>query len=260
MPEICQQFLPIRPWEEERTRRLPGLNPIAPGEWLLVDDAYASQMAHRRELMAIKGDVVHRLSDQARPAATELLDLVLEELLGIGGFTVKTDHVICPDGVRVQINRDDPLRTAGALVQEDLVIMEKIEDEHVLTGAVLCFPASWSLSQKFMKPMTRIHVPVPEYTEEIARRVQRLFDGIQVERPIWRANALIYNDPELHQPRTEEERRGPVDPGKKWVRVERQGMRRLVTSRAVIFSIHTFVVPESRLTELGIALPELEEA
>lgn len=260
MPEICQQFLPIRPWEEDRMRRLPGLNPIAPGEWLLVDDAYKAQMAHRRGLIATKGDVVHRLSDQARPAARELLDLVIEELHGIDGFTVQEDHVICPDGIRVEINRDDPLRTAGALVQEDLVIMEKIGEEHVLTGAVLCFPASWSLSQKFMKPMTRIHVPVAEYTQEIARRVQRLFDGIQVERPIWRANALIYNDPELHQPRTEEDRRAPVDHDQKWVRVERQGMRRLATSRAVIFSIHTFVVPEARLIELGHTLPQLEDA
>ncbi|WP_333780733.1 heme-dependent oxidative N-demethylase subunit alpha family protein [Aliiroseovarius salicola] len=99
--------------------------------------------------------------------------------------------------------------------------------------------------------MTRVHVPVEEYADETARRVQRLFDGIQVGRPIWRANALVYNDPELHQPRREEERRPPVTGGQKWLRVERQGNRRLEQSRAVLFSIHTFVLAKAKIRKLG---------
>ncbi len=176
------------------------------------------------------------------------------------GFEVGGGHVLCPDQTEIPIDRDQPLLTAGALVQEDFVIMEKLGEEHMLTGAILCFPASWTLEQKFMQPMTRIHVPVEEYTPEIARRVQRLFDGIQVGRPMWRANALIYGDPELHQPRLEEDKRGPVQSDTKYLRVERQGMRRLPQTQAVIFSIHSFVLSEIRLAELGITLPDLERA
>ncbi len=259
MPEICQKFLPIRPWEQAHTWRLPGLSPVEPGSWLLTDDAYGAQMAHRRALMAEKGDAVHRLSDAARPAAEELLQLVVEDLRVRDGYQVTKEHVTCPDGVRVKIDPQDPLRSAGAMVQEDLLIMEKVTEEHVLTGAVLCFPASWSLAEKFMQPMTRIHGPVAEYSAEMARRVQRLFDGLQVDRPIWRANALIYNDPELHQPRREAARRAPVVVGRKWLRVERQALRRLEKSRAVVFSIHTYVVSDRRLAELGIAMPERAE-
>lgn len=255
MVEICQKVLPFRPWEQEATRRLPGLTPIAPGEWLWFDEVYGAQMAHRRQLMRSKPDVVHALSEAARPAAEELLETVLTELRAQPSFVVSESEVICPDGDRVVIDRTAPLLTIGALVQEDFVLMEKRGDEHVMTGAILCFPASWSLAQKFMQPMTRIHVPVAEYTQEIARRVQRLFDGIQVERPIWRANALLYHDPELHQPRREEDRRDPITDQPKWLRVERQGMRRLPHSRAVVFSIHTFVLSEARLTALGIRPP-----
>lgn len=251
MVEICQKYLPIRPWEDERLTRLPGLSPIAEGEWLLQDDAYGAQMAHRVALMRDLKDDVHKLSDGAFPAACELLDVVLDELARTKGFDVGNDHVTCPDGRVVPIDRLNPLLTCGALVQEDLVLMQKHGDEHVLTGAILCFPASWSLEQKFMQPMIRIHKPVKQYTPDIAKRVQRLFDGIQVGRPMWRANCLSYDDPELHQPRTEEDRRETKSGGKKWIRVERQGMRRLPVSHAVVFSIHTYVVPDSQSARSG---------
>lgn len=76
MVEICQQVLPFRPWEEDRTRRLPGLNPTAPGEWLWFDEAYAAQMRYRRQLMSSKQEAVHRLSSGATDAAQELLETV----------------------------------------------------------------------------------------------------------------------------------------------------------------------------------------
>lgn len=242
MVEICQADLPIRPWEDDRLKRLPGLQPITPGEWLVQDDAYTAQMAHRVALIKNRPDIVHKLSEVARPAAGELLDLVLRELVASTGFVVGDRTVTCPYGRVVQIDHTAPLLTCGQLVQEDLVVMQKQGDEHVLTAAILCFPASWSLDEKYMKPLVRIHKPVADYTPDIAKRVQRLFDGIQVERPMWRANCLTYDDPELHQPRREDDRRQTSQNGPKWIRVERQGMRRLPMTDAVIFSIHTYVV------------------
>ena len=63
----------------------------------------------------------------------------------------------------VAIDRGDPMGTLGHLVQEDLCLMEKRGEEHVLTAAVLCFPASWRLADKIGRPLEAIHVPVPEY-------------------------------------------------------------------------------------------------
>ena len=257
MVEICQNDLPIRPWEDTRLNRLPGLNPTAPGEWLIQDDAYAAQMAYRVTLMRDHQDAVHRLSPDARAAARELLDTVLDELANTDGFQVSRTEVRCPDARVVKIDERAPLLTCGALVQEDFVIMQKQGDEHVLTGAILCFPASWSLAQKYMRPMLRIHKPVAAYTDDIARRVQRLFDGIRTQRPMWRANHLLYDDPELHQPRTEEDRRDGSGEGPKWLRVERQGMRRLPVTDAVVFSIHTYVLSDVRLRQLNIQVPGL---
>lgn len=259
MVEICQQELPILPWADPKTARLPGLNPVAPGEWLLVDDAYAAQMAHKLFLMQDRESCVHRLSEGACAAADELLTEVLAELSQKDGFDVRDNKVRCPDQRWVALDRAHPLLTLGALVQEDLVIMQKQGDEHVMTGAILCFPASWSLDQKFMKTLNKIHDPVDEYTPDIARRVQRLFDGIQVGRPMWRANYLSYNDPELFQPRREEDRRDYDTASPTWLRVERQTMKRLPETGAVVFSIHTYVLSEHRLRVLGIQHPETKQ-
>jgi hypothetical protein len=246
--EICQNSLPVKPWMEEKTRRLPGLNAVAPGDWLRVDEAYGEQMAYREELLHDQRDVVYRLSEAAHPAATELLEKVLSEIASISGFQIKTDCVICPDGRQVLLDHSDPLLTAAKLVQEDLVIMEQTGDEHVLTGAVLCFPASWSLAEKFGRGLFQIHEPVAPYNADIGKRVQRIFDFIKPTHPMWRANYLVYSDPTLHQPRREDNRRA-VDPDAQvWVRVERQCLVRLAVTQAVVFSIHTYVVPIETLS------------
>ena len=122
--------------------------------------------------------------------------------------------------------------------------MEKRGPEHVLTGAVLCFPASWKLSEKVGRPLTAIHDPVDEYDAGLAARVQRLFDGVQEGRPLWRMNQLWYADPELHQPRSVTAPRAIEDgpEGAAYYRSERQCILRLPQTQAVVFSIHTMVL------------------
>lgn len=247
---ICQRELPVKPWAERKTRRLPGLNPVAPGEWLLVDEAYAPQMALRERLLAEKRAEVLRLAPDAVAATEELLEAVLAEIADKPGFTPVGAAMHCPDGRSVVLDRAQPLATAARLVQEDLVVLQKPDGaaEHVLAAAALCFPASWSLDEKFGHPLTRIHAPVADYTGDIARRVQRVFDGLQPGRPIGRMNYLIYADPALFQPRRETEMRLPAAGSARWVRVERQVLTRLPASRAVVFSIHTYVMEMARLS------------
>lgn len=212
---------------------------------LQFDEAYADQMAYRDHLFTTKRDAVHYLEPKATAAANELLDVVLDLLPE--GFAKDGDRLTRPDGVKVFLDRTDPLMTAARLIQEDLVILQERDDEHALTGAALAFPASWSLAEKSGHGLLRIHAPVDEYSDEIGKRVQRLFNGLQSGRPIMRANWLLYADPDLHQPRREDARRDREAPDRNWVRVERQTLLRLPESRAVVFFIHTYVVAKENL-------------
>ncbi|PZQ49200.1 MAG: DUF3445 domain-containing protein [Rhodovulum sulfidophilum] len=251
MSGIMQRRLPVAPWMADHSWRLPGTGPIAPEDWLQRDEAYAAQMAHRDALIAEHRDLVHALDDRARPAAAELLALVLVHLEGVPGFAREGAALRRPDGVLVPLD-GAPLIAAGRLAQEDFCLHLKPEGEaeHRLLGAILCFPSNWTLAQKFGHTLSRIHVPVPEYDEGIARRVQRLFDGIQPGKPMMRANLLVYGKDALFNPRVEFDRHRPeLEGGARFVRVERQTFLRLPESRAVVFGIHTYMVRPEALTE-----------
>ncbi|HMB12491.1 MAG TPA: DUF3445 domain-containing protein [Roseovarius sp.] len=238
MTEILQQRLP---YDVDAKRALPGIAPLNMADWLLVDEAFGAQMAERARLLQEQRDDVLAVTDGAGPAMAELLQYVLGWLAEYGvGYDVSAKQVRRPDGVTVPIDRDDPMGTLGHLVQEDLCLLEKRGEEHVLSAAVLCFPASWRLAEKIGRPLTGIHVPVPEYDDALARRVQRLFDGVQVDRPLWRFNALNYADAVLHQPRSRIQPSETAD--LPYLRTERQCVLRLPETRACVFSIHSYVL------------------
>ena len=197
-------------------------------------------------------DMMEDLRQQAERFGTEIhYDLAVEADLSQRPFRLTLDggDVFTPDGRRVTPDPDHALESCAALVQEDLCILVKEGDEHVLRAALLCFPASWRLAEKAGRALLAIHEPVHDYDLDLARRVQRLFDGVQPGRPLWRFNALWYDDPTLFQPRSASTPRPPTDRGRAgFFRSERQSILRLPESGAVVFSIHTFVLPRDRVT------------
>jgi hypothetical protein len=244
---ILQERLFDAPWDDPSFRRLPGMRPVGADDWLLVDEVYARQMALRDRYLAERRDAVVAALPEARPAAAEMLDLTLATLARRADFAIGAEAVRRPDGVEVPVVREDPFGTVGRLLQEDVCLLEKRGEEHVLTGAILVFPSGWTLAQKIGRPLLRIHAPVAPYDADIARRVQRLFDGLRPGRPLMRANVLWHGQPTLHQPRREGEPKPHAAQGDGYLRSERQCLLRLPRTSAVIFTIHTCVVARESL-------------
>jgi hypothetical protein len=248
MDHVLQNSLPSVPWAHPATARLPGVQPMTMSEWLHRDEAFAGQMALRDRLLATRGEAVLVPGDgAARLAAAELLEVILAHL--DAGYRHEAGAVRRPDGVRVALDPARPLLTAARLVQEDLCLLRRAEGgEHVLAAAALCFPASWTLGEKIGRPLAAIHGPVAAYDGGMAARVQRLFDHLRPEVPLWRQNALLYADPALYQPRPEAApRETGKDAGARYLRSERQCLLRLPRTGAVAFTIHTYVVPLAAL-------------
>ena len=272
MDIVLHSRLPVAPWADPRLRRLPGILPLDPADWLEVDEAYDGQMALRDRLIAERREKVHGLLPRGRAAAEELYDRVLADLPGLG-FRLEGNTAMRPDGLSVSLDRGQPLLTLGRLCQQDFCLMqpggpgedgpgengpgedgpgedgpgEDGPGEHVLTGAILCFPAGWTLAEKLGRPMLRIHRPVARYTPDVGRRVQRLFDAIRVEQPLWRMNAHRSRAP-LFNPMLEDRKVADDGAPMPYVRCERQCLLRLPRTGAVVFSIHTLVVRAEDLT------------
>ena len=248
MTPVLHTRLPFTPWLDPAMRRLPGIQPAEARDAFCPDEAYAGQMALRDRLLADQpGDVVACLPE-AEDAAGELLDLGLEEAAALPGFEREGRSLRRPDGKAVTPDRGAPLASLGQIFQQDFCLLADGAGEPVLTGAVLCFPAGWTLREKLGRPLMRIHRPVARYDADIGARVERLFMTLKPGRALWRANALAYDFADLFAPRGEAD--PPRRPGKDaaYIRAERQTLFRLPKSRAVVFAIHTIIVRRDALT------------
>ena len=148
-----------------------------------------------------------------------------------------------------------PLVAASLMVQDDLILMRRGEDGWRLAAGSLCFPSSWSLTEKFGKPLHRIHDPVPGFGTGTrpAEVISRMFDNLQgqaVERFNWSVQA---NDA-LYHPLSDRQRiaRAADRPSNfpdgdinahAFIRVERQTLRKLPLSRDILFTIRIHLDP-----------------
>ena len=234
---------PYAPFMEARTAHPPGLMPLDPAAWLTCDPDYAAQMAARDALLAAADAEVVAALPEAAAALEEFRALLLDWLAARPEWRLESDACLRPDGARVALDLDT-LTLAGRLCQEDFLLMAPGEPEYRLVAGVLCFPSRWSLSEKLGRPLSAIHAPVPLYDATMARRVNRVFAALAPERPLMRVNWLAAPTDRLRLAQREREKaaHAALDGGF-WLRTERQTLRRLPSTRAVVFAIKTTLTP-----------------
>jgi hypothetical protein len=94
--------------------------------------------------------------------------------------------------------------------------------------------------------MQAIHGPVPLYAERMGRQVDRFFQHLKADKPVWRINWSLIDDPALFQPTghglTEEAPRFRPESigGEVWFRSERQTLLRLPETQAIVFGIRIY--------------------
>lgn len=217
------------------SRPTMGLNALAADDWLWVDDRFAEEVAERARLVAERPDQVMAMLPGAEPAVEELLAAVLAVMTARG-------HAAPPEAA--------PLARLGVAAQEDFCVLQRRADgAYALTAAVLCFPAHWRLRDKIGRPLAEIHAPVPGFADRLGAPVARFLASLRVERPVWRANWSVVESPALFHPG---QRQAVPDltadnaGDRLWLRVERQTLRRLPVTGAVVFAIRTLVEPLAR--------------
>ncbi|WP_027060019.1 heme-dependent oxidative N-demethylase family protein [Mesorhizobium loti] len=238
-----------------------GLKPLDPAYWIEVDGYLLPYLAEKRRLYAEIPERVFVEEDGTRDAQQEVLELLGAHLperfpsthrrtdAGIE-VTETANHLPLPSGLA-----DAPLVTASLLVQEDLILMRRDDSGWRLAAGSLCFPSSWSLTEKFGKPLQQIHEPVPGFGPGTrpAELINRMFDGLQGQA-VERFNWSIQADNALYHPLSNVERidRATNRPTRfpdgdvnahAFIRVERQTLRKLPSSRDILFTIRIHLDP-----------------
>lgn len=240
------------PFEAGPYRMAMGLVSVAEAEWFEIDACYPAEIAERQRLLAQRHDEVFGAEQGTDAACDETLARLIEHLTRVHPDWFACDGVLLRNhltGEQWAVAEHHPLALAGRLVQEDLCLIEASPEGPRLTAAVLCFPSRWRLHEKLGRPLAEVHARVPFYADRLARPVDRFMGHVRPDHIAARLNWSVMDDPTLFQPagkwRTAVEATiTPHNAGERlYLRVERQTLRRLPDSGAVLFGIRVHAYP-----------------
>lgn len=265
------------PFESGQYRMAMSLTTVSESAWFEIDDRYLDDMAERRDLLNERHDDAFAAlpcSDAARGETLRetVANLTLHAAQWFARSCDSLHNTLTGETWDLNAPPCDPLELAGRLVQEDLCIIQNADDGPRFTAAVLCFPSRWRLHEKLGKPLVAVHGPVPHYAERLAAPVDRFMTKVKPRHIASRLNWSVLDDPAMYQPtgKWREATNSAITPDNAgdtlYLRVERQTLRRLPQSGAILFGIrvHSYRLataiakPEhaSRLAEAVRALPE----
>ncbi|WP_425417180.1 heme-dependent oxidative N-demethylase family protein [Oricola indica] len=252
------------PYDGSATPFTIGLKPFDVNDWIEPEDDLETYLAEKERLFASVPERVFMARSDTVAAQGEVLDALVHYLPDRfpAAYRREAAELVIGDGRRrVRLDPDDPapLRTASMLVPEDLVLMRKFDDGWRLVAASLCFPSSWSLAEKFDRPLQIIHTTVPAFGPgtRTAGLIERIFDSLKVELPVERMNWSLQENADLYHPRSKNQRdeategQGGFLAGQPvetvYLRVERQTLRKMPVSGDILFTIRIHLDPLSVL-------------
>lgn len=157
---------------------------------------------------------------------------------------------------------EDPMAMSARLVQDDLALMVEREDgEYYLVAGSILLAGFWRLSDKFLMPLSEIHTSgdVPQFREKLEKGMKNFFRRLRPEDPVLRNNYFIQVDDNLawsHSIGSEDSESVSWNTAEKnkavehhFFRSERQSLRRLPRSGAVVFTIRTYFEPITEIVK-----------
>ncbi len=199
-----------------------GLGALAESDWRDTGPGLAARVAAKAKVFDAAPEGLAVLPEAA-PAIAELA-----ALLGVPG---------------------GDLRAAALQAYEDIAVLLPDGPSHRLVAAAIAFPTDWDLPAKIGHPLPHIHQPIPTYGEKLSAGVDHVFANLRPDRLLTRANWNVLETDELrYLPGNRAiDRFGHVTAANAgdtlFVRVERQGLRRLPESGAAVFTIGIYIEP-----------------
>lgn len=153
--------------------------------------------------------------------------------------------------VAAMIGVEGGLGEAAQAVWEDLCILTQAGEGEPcrLTGGALAFPTDWDLAEKIDQPLLGVHAPIHGYAEQLSEGVDRFIDGLKPGEIYGRTNwFVVASDALRYLPQDDPAERfahvTAANAGETlFVRSERQTLRRLPGTGAVLFTIGIYRAP-----------------
>ncbi|UAB76901.1 DUF3445 domain-containing protein [Erythrobacter sp. SCSIO 43205] len=180
-----------------------------------------------------------------------------------------------PDGLQLTRESEDPgrelaqmlaidggLREAALAHHEDMCLLTKAagDDQYRLVGAAVAWPSDWHPKDKIGLPLRALHAPIAGYEEQLATGVDRFMETLKPGAIFGRCNWfiagtgerrwLVTGDPHAQFAHVTNENAGET----LFVRSERQTLRRLPETGAILFTIGIYVEALADVSDKNLAL------
>ncbi|TYS69530.1 DUF3445 domain-containing protein [Sutcliffiella horikoshii] len=246
---------------------------LTPPSSIEITEGYLKDIKLKRSLLSEHHSRCFQSLPHTNKAQWEVLELVMTNLASYfpESFSLKKEgrkHVFINHIVQEECEfimgadstlLNKPLDFIGRHVQEDLIIMMQKDGDLYLDAGQLCFPANWSLAFNHGMSFKNIHFPIPGFKEEgmderILQFLLRLEAGNPWGRKNWSLMAGNRMDTSLETFDVwgKDRKNVTVENAGEFVhlRVEVQKLFRLPRSNAILFTIHTHLLPIDKLTEI----------
>ncbi|KAI9766685.1 MAG: hypothetical protein M1840_006329 [Geoglossum simile] len=231
-----------------------GLRKLDKKNWLTIDDNYHQLKA---ELLTGSKSKVLQCLPGSESACLEVLEVVLDFLIekwpdvferfGTNNNFVRNNKT----GEEFNLDEDLPLEVAARLVAEDLNVLEESGEGYILIASATCFPIGWSLEEKIGWPIDSLHKSVPGWKKEIGNSVSilRYFMRMTPSNSMERNSFFVQTSPTLFHPEPlPTSATTTLKVADLIIRHKKQTFRRLPKSRAILFTVRTFM---HSLVDLG---------
>ncbi|KAI1132564.1 hypothetical protein F5Y10DRAFT_230847 [Nemania abortiva] len=256
-----------------------GMRQISTSELILMDNTYLDRIKQRKELIQQFPDLVIGAEPDADTAVKETYSWLTSTYLPSRYPTMfrLTEEGGLPKGIRNLVDGEvypleppestvQALGYIGSMVDEDLLFMlpSTDGDGYMLSAFVNCFANGPSTKDRMHKKLRDIHGSVPGYPFQLGSLVDRWFHQVKAGRTVKRENWAITDDarmfvPEGHVPFANALKEGSNTGRSLYVRSERQTLRRLQYSKAIVFSLKTYIYPLETIKAAGHG-PQLLQA
>ncbi|KAL0943587.1 mannosyl transferase [Colletotrichum truncatum] len=278
MPIPC----PYPNWSIETTKPLPyrafrygpkyhvtmGLRSVQPDEWIELDNHFPKYHQDKVARIQDRREKCVDTHPDAYPAAMELLEELVQYLPNryptmFKRTSVGIDNLWSGESFNIVEKPlvEDPMAIAAKLVQDDLAIMmERADGKYYLLAGAILLAGFWSLGDKYGMSLEEIHTSgsVPHYEQKLHNGMASFFKRLRCDQIYSRNNYFIQVDDSLPWSWSIGNEDDPVvswSTAEKdkaienhYFRSERQSLRRLPKTRAVVFTIRTYFHP---ITELA---------
>ncbi|MBT2683356.1 DUF3445 domain-containing protein [Bacillus sp. ISL-37] len=240
--------------------------PLNPPTGIELTEDYLDDINLKRKLLSNHPERCYHAASFTLEAQWEVLDLILHQLascypekfkLVVNGNqwafsnlqTGEEETFLFGDHTTLPF---EPLDFVGRHVQEDLILMMQRDGDVFLDAGQLCFPANWSLFFDAGMSFKEIHKPIPGFhSASLDERILQFLMRIEAGSPWWRKNWSLMAGNRLD---TSLETFAEWGKARKKVtkenvgklvhlRVEVQKLFRLPKSNAILFTIHTHMLP-----------------